>query len=127
MADIYTTHFSDDSFWVKIKKQCVKAGAKVIYAALLLFYALQEPAVPLKAKAKITGALGYFIFPVDAIADVTPVVGYADDFGVLMLALVAVSMYINDDVKLKARNKLKDFFGDIIDWNDLDDIEKKIA
>ncbi len=126
MADVYTPHYSEEGFWGKVKKACIKAGIKVIYTALLLYFALQEPTVPLKAKATITGALGYFIFPFDAIPDMTPIVGYADGFGVLMLALATVAIHINDSVKTKARNKLKDFFGNSIDWDELIDIDKKL-
>lgn len=122
----FASHYSSDSFWEKVKKTCAKAGSKVVYTALLLFYALQEPTVPIKAKTTITGALGYFIFPFDAIPDVAPVVGFADDLGVLILALVAVSMHINDNVKAKARSKLKDLFGNAIDWDELSDIDKKL-
>lgn len=75
----------------------------------------------------IYGALGYFIFPLDALADITPVVGYADDFGVLILALVAVAMNIDSSVKARAQAKLREWFGDNIDMEDIIDIEKKLA
>ena len=62
-------------------------------------------------KATIAGALGYFIVPLDAIADITPAVGYADDLGVLALAIAAVAAYINDDVRRKTADKLEAWFG----------------
>lgn len=59
----YVKDYSDNSFFEKIKKTFSKAGVQVVYGALLLFYALKDPAVPEKAKATIVGALGYFITP----------------------------------------------------------------
>jgi uncharacterized membrane protein YkvA (DUF1232 family) len=80
--------------------------------ALLLYYAAQEEKAPKWAKATIAGALGYFIVPLDAIADFTPAVGYADDLGVLVLAIAAVATYINEDVRAKTATRMKAWFGD---------------
>ncbi|RLA56495.1 MAG: hypothetical protein DRQ65_03020, partial [Gammaproteobacteria bacterium] len=55
---------------------------------------------------------GYFIVPLDAIADLTPAVGYADDLGVLALAIAAVATYINDDVRKKTAARIKAWFGE---------------
>jgi len=97
-----------------------------MYAALLLFYALQDPHVPKKAKGIIMGALGYFIFPLDAIADIAPIVGYADDIGVLLLALAAVAFYISPATKCKARAKLEDWFGPELNEEELKEIDNKL-
>ena len=95
----YEDAFSESGFWSKLKKYARTAGREVVEKALLLFYAAQEEKAPKWAKATIAGALGYFIVPLDAIADFTPAVGYADDLGVLALAIAAVATYINDDVR----------------------------
>ncbi|UQZ85120.1 hypothetical protein SK3146_04403 [Paenibacillus konkukensis] len=107
----YIKQYSDDSFWLKMKKFAKKAGGKAVYAALLLFYALQSPKVPMKAKAVIMGALGYFISPLDAIPDITPGIGFGDDLGVLVGALLTIAMYIDADIKAKARSKVTAWFG----------------
>ena len=104
--------FSEQGFWSKLKLYARSAGKEVVEKALLLYYAAQEEKAPAWAKATIAGALGYFIVPLDAIADLTPAVGYADDLGVLALAIAAVATYINDDVREKAASKLQDWFGD---------------
>ncbi|MGI6569609.1 MAG: YkvA family protein [Caldicoprobacterales bacterium] len=117
--------YSESSFWDKVQKFALSAGVKVVYAGLLLFYALQEPKIPGWAKATIMGALGYFISPIDAILDITPVVGYADDLGVLILALASVALLINDDVKAKAKKKLKEWFPNATE-EDLSEIEEKL-
>ena len=103
--------YSDDGFWDKLKRYAKTAGGEVVEKALLLFYAAQEEKAPAWAKATIAAALGYFIVPLDAIADLTPAVGYADDLGVLALAVAAVAAYINDDVRAKTAQKMQDWFG----------------
>tara|TARA_R110001592_G_scaffold363395_1_gene687506 strand:- start:16691 stop:17080 length:390 start_codon:yes stop_codon:yes gene_type:complete len=108
----YEEAFSESGFWTKLKKYAKTAGREVVEKALLLFYAAQEEKAPRWAKATIAGALGYFIVPLDAIADFTPAVGYADDLGVLALAIAAVATYINDDVRRKTANRLSSWFGD---------------
>ena len=104
--------YSDDDFWAKLLKYAKIAGREVVERALQLYYAAQNPETPPWAKTVIYGALGYFIFPLDAIPDLTPVVGYADDLGVLVAALATVALYITEDVKQKSRQKLRDWFGD---------------
>ena len=108
----YEAAFSESGFWNKLKKYASAAGREVVEKALLLFYAMQEEQAPAWAKATIAGALGYFIVPLDAIADLTPAVGYADDLGVLVLALAAVASYVNDDVRQKTAARMQAWFGD---------------
>jgi uncharacterized membrane protein YkvA (DUF1232 family) len=110
--DDYQDAYSEDSFWDKLGKYAKAAGKEVVEKALLLFYAGQEEDAPAWAKATIVASLGYFIMPLDAIADLTPAVGYADDLGVLVLALAAVATYINDNVREKTALKMQRWFGD---------------
>lgn len=56
----------------KITNVAKKAGIKVIYAALLLYYTLMAGDVPTKDKAIVLGTLGYFICPADMIPDMLP-------------------------------------------------------
>nr|WP_240335318.1 YkvA family protein [Paraliobacillus sediminis] len=113
-------HYSDEKFWGKLKKFAKKAGSSVVYAVLLLYYTLQKPEVPTKAKAVIIGALGYFILPLDLIPDFVTGVGYTDDLGALGFALFQVAMYIDDSIKLKAKDKLTEWFGDKVDTSAID-------
>lgn len=108
----YEDAFTETGFWHKLKLYARTAGREVVEKALLLFYAMQEEDAPAWAKATIAGALGYFIVPLDAITDLTPAVGYADDLGVLVLALAAVARYINDDVRAKTANRMQAWFGE---------------
>ncbi|WP_078546373.1 YkvA family protein [Litchfieldia alkalitelluris] len=113
-------HFSEEKFWTKVQKFSKKAGTSVVYAVLLLYYTLQRPDVPLKVKATIVGALGYFILPLDIIPDLAVGVGYTDDLSVVIFALVQVALYVNDEIKMQAKNKLKDLFGENVDTTEID-------
>jgi len=121
----YSGEYSETNLFNKVLDVAKKAGIKIIYAVLILFYTLQKPSLPSWAKATIIGALGYFISPLDVIPDIAPVAGYVDDLGVLLVALAAVAMFIDEDVKQKAKNKLYDWFGDL-DNDELESINKKI-
>ena len=126
MQNNYSKYFSESSLWEKIKKYSKSAGSKVVYAVLLLFYTMQDKNVGVKAKLSIAAALGYFIFPTDAIFDLTPLIGYSDDIGVLLFALAQISSNISPEIKEKARTKLKEWFGEI-DEEELQEIEDKIS
>lgn len=86
-----------------------KAGVKVIYGALLLYYASMDKNVPLADKVKIYGALGYFILPLDIIPDFLPG-GYVDDLGALIWALKTVWDNITPETHNKAYARLSNWF-----------------
>ena len=79
--------------------------------ATRLYYTLKKPDLPVRARAVILGALGYFILPVDALPDFLPIVGLTDDLGVLAAAAAAVIMYMDDEVKARADAKLESLLG----------------
>ncbi len=107
----YQNNYSDESFWNKLSGYARSAGRDVVEKALILHYAAQRDATPGWARASVYAALGYFIAPLDAIVDLTPAVGYADDLGVLVLALATVAHYINDDVRERAATRAQAWFG----------------
>ena len=111
-TSMFENEYSDESFWEKLQNFAQKAGCKVVYTGLLLYYTFQKESTPLWAKTVIIGALGYFISPLDAIPDVLLGIGFTDDLGVLAAAMGIVLTYIDSDVKQKARQKLKDWFDD---------------
>lgn len=108
----YQSEYSDKKFWKKVADAAKKAGIKVIYLALLLYYVLSDPNVSTFDKAKVYGALGYFILPVDLIPDFIPVVGYSDDLVALIWATHAVWSNITPEMKQKAKSQLQEWFGD---------------
>ncbi|KGX92627.1 hypothetical protein N781_14980 [Pontibacillus halophilus JSM 076056 = DSM 19796] len=112
--------YSSEKFWGKVRRYGKKAGGSVVYSVLLLYYTLQKPEVPKKTKATIIGALGYFILPLDLIPDVAAGVGYTDDLTVIGAALIQVAMYIDEETKEKAKEKLSDWFGGHADTTAID-------
>lgn len=108
----YQDYYSEPQFWDKAKSVARQAGIKVIYAALVLYYALQNPAISMKDKSMILGALGYFILPVDLIPDFLPALGFTDDLAALVIVYNKVSKAITPEVKSKAKVKLTSWFGD---------------
>lgn len=109
----YGCYFSNSGLWNKVKSVAQKAGVKVVYAVLLLYYVTIDENVSAGDKAKIYGALDYFILPIDFIPDITLGVGYADDMAALLWALKAVWDNITPDIERKAKAKLHEWFGTI--------------
>lgn len=111
----YGKHYSDEKLIDKILKVAKKAGVKVVYAALLLYYALMSEKFPSKEKAIILGALGYFIFPVDLIPDAVPLLGFTDDLLALVFAVRTVINHISPEVEEKAKATTRKLFGEVED------------
>jgi uncharacterized membrane protein YkvA (DUF1232 family) len=118
--------FSEETLWEKIKKYSRSAGLKVIYAALLLLFIMKDKNVAIKTKVSIAAALGYFILPTDAIFDLTPIIGYTDDLGVLIFVLTQVASNITPEIREKAQHKLSEWFGEI-NLNELKELEDSIT
>lgn len=95
----------------RIKNIAGKAGKKIVYPALLLFFACQREDTPQWAKKIMLGALAYLILPLDGIPDFLPVIGFTDDIGIIAASLATVAFYINDQVKAEAREKVNSWFG----------------
>ena len=108
--DQYTQAYSDGSFWDKVKGYAKVAGETVLEPALKLYYSASDPDTPAWAKAVIYGALGYFISPIDAIPDITPLIGYTDDLGVLAAAVATTAAHIKDEHAHRAKETLKQWF-----------------
>ncbi|MEH6558853.1 MAG: YkvA family protein [Oceanicoccus sp.] len=108
----FEKEYSEKSFWDKLAKYAKAAGVEVVEKALLLYFAAQEENTPAWAKAVIVGALGYFISPIDAVPDLTPLIGYTDDLGVLVMAIATISAYVNQNVKDKTQQKMTGWFGE---------------
>ena len=103
----YSAAYSDENFWEKCKKFLRKAGKTVLIPALTLKYCAEDPETPKHIKATIYGALGYFISPIDAIPDITPMIGFSDDLGVITMTVASVAMHIKPEHKERAREKVE--------------------
>lgn len=106
----YKDKYSSEGFIDKISRIAKRSGAKLVYAALILYYTLQSDKVSVKDKAIIIGALGYLISPLDVVPDAIPIAGLGDDLAVLMYVVHKVWAEVSDDVKDKAHDKLSQWF-----------------
>ncbi|MBI5915253.1 MAG: DUF1232 domain-containing protein [Bacteroidetes bacterium] len=121
----YARQFSENRLFQKLQTYTRQAGLKVVYSALLMFYAFRRKETPLWARRIIIGVLGYFIMPIDALPDLTPIIGYTDDLGVLSFGLVTIAAFVNDEVRINARKKLKDWFGEF-DVQELREVDRQL-
>lgn len=108
----YKDKFTQQGFFDKIQRIAKRAGAKLVYVALILYYMIQSDKVSLKDKAIIIGALGYLISPLDVVPDAIPIAGLTDDLTVLLYALGKVWMSVDDEMKKQAHEKLSKWFDD---------------
>lgn len=117
----YKDSYTPNGFIDKISHIAKRAGAKLVYAALVLYYTLQSDAVSLKDKAIIIGALGYLISPLDVIPDAIPIAGLGDDLAVLLYVMKKVWGEVPEEVRGKAHDKLYKWF-DEDEMSEADDI-----
>ncbi len=106
----YANKFSQKDFVEKISRIAKRAGSKLVYAALILYYTLQSDKVSKSDKAIIIGALGYMISPLDVIPDAIPIAGLTDDLAVLLYVLKKVWTGIDPEIIAKAKKKLSKWF-----------------
>jgi uncharacterized membrane protein YkvA (DUF1232 family) len=106
-----TKKFTRKGFWNKLSNSALDAGKDVVQSGLKLYFTAVGRNTPVWAQGVALAALAYFISPVDAIPDITPVIGYADDAGVLATAIVVLRAYISAEVTRQANQKLKEWFG----------------
>ncbi len=117
----YSGTFSQHDFIEKISRIAKRAGAKLVYAALILYYTLQSDKISVANKALIIGALGYMISPLDVVPDAIPIAGLADDMAVLLYVLKKVWTDIDPEIQAKAKERLSKWFDEdeIAEINDL--------
>ena len=115
----YSGKFAANDFVEKISRIAKRAGAKLVYAALLLYYTLQSDKVSTADKAIIIGALGYLISPLDVIPDAIPIAGLTDDLAVVIYVLKKVWDSVDETIQQKAKAKLSKWF----DEDEIKDID----
>ena len=102
----YRRHYSEPDFWRKVGGMPRDAGRAVVEKAVTLYVILTASETPLWARALVVGALGYFICPLDAIPDVIPVVGYADDVAVMALVLTQLDRFVTPAMRGRVQRLL---------------------
>jgi uncharacterized membrane protein YkvA (DUF1232 family) len=96
-----------------IARHIRRMGAGLIYAVLLMYFAYRSENTPAWAKKIILGTLAYVLSPIDSIPDLTPVLGFTDDMGVISFGLVSIACYINQDVRNQSRQKLYEWIKNV--------------
>lgn len=104
-------HYSQAGFWAKVRGSARLAGKVPLETAFTLYLTLRAPATPYWCKTVIVGALGYFISLFDAIPDLTPILGYTDDLGVMLAALATVSAHVTPDIREQAKQRVERLLG----------------
>ena len=96
-------------FWAKLKR----VGRQIPFLEDLLaaYYCATDAATPRRVKLILVGALTYFVLPADAVPDILPFFGFADDAAMLAAAIAQVAGAINDSHRGKARDALTDDLG----------------
>lgn len=105
----YESEYSDHGLLKKLFSLIVKISRNSLIKVLTLYYTLKDEDTPKWARRVIYGALGYFIVPIDAIPDLTPVIGYSDDLLIISSAIVIVVAHIKDKHKENAMSKINSF------------------
>jgi len=77
---------------------------------LTLYACFRDAGTPAWAKTVILGSLGYFILPLDQLPDIAPLIGYADDFGVLTAALAMVAAHVKPEHRAWAETIVSTLF-----------------
>lgn len=111
-AEEYACAYDDVSFWTKCKRYAGSIGRSGLEKAFTLYYATEHKNCTFAHKTAIYGALGYLLTPIDAIPDLTPLLGYTDDIGMIGAALVAVGSCIDDGVKHQAKDRVGRLLGE---------------
>ena len=85
---------------------------KKYYPMIAVALMLSVATVSNADKAKIYGALGYFLLPLDILPDFIPMAGYTDDLTAVIWALHTVWKNITPEIKAQAAAKTAQWFGD---------------
>ena len=99
------------------KLPAMKKGviAKIWDKVLFLWEQAKSPAVPLRLKVVIVGALLYLVLPLDVVSDAIPGLGLLDDMTVILAVVREVSKYALPKIEKKLEEKFYDFSYQVID------------
>ncbi|PIE43228.1 MAG: hypothetical protein CSA50_06325 [Gammaproteobacteria bacterium] len=119
--------FSELRFWSKIGSSFRSAGQKGIFYSLVLYHTARAEETPTWAKGVVLGALGYFITLIDAIPDLTPILGYTDDLSIMVAAISTILAHVTPSIKRKAQEQTEKLFGTPLDAETINSIQDKEA
>jgi uncharacterized membrane protein YkvA (DUF1232 family) len=92
-------------FWQKVRRVAVQLPfAEDLLAA---WYCAFDRETPTEVRAALIGALAYFVLPFDAMPDVMPMLGFADDAAVLATALRLVANHLLPEHRAAAQRAIE--------------------
>ncbi|HET9714775.1 MAG TPA: YkvA family protein [Pseudolabrys sp.] len=94
-------------FWRKL--QSVAASLPFIEDLLAAYYCAFDRETPGFVKTSLLAALAYFVLPADAVPDLLPLLGFADDAAVLAGAMNLLATHIRPEHRALAKDKLREF------------------
>jgi len=103
-----TAHGSESEVREKFWRTAKKAARQVPFMdeVVAAYYCALDRNTPLRAKAILLAALGYFILPADTIPDLVLGLGFTDDVAVLTAALTAVRAHMTPAHRQAAKEAL---------------------
>ena len=91
-------------FWITVRKA---AGSIPFMDELVAaYYCALDRQTPLRVRASLLGALGYFVLPLDGVPDFILGLGFTDDAAVIMGVLALMRAHITDEHREAARKAL---------------------
>jgi uncharacterized membrane protein YkvA (DUF1232 family) len=99
--------YTRQNFWSKLRS--LHRYVLFLRQALAVYFCATDPETPIHAKGVAFAALAYFIFPLDAIPDTIPVIGYVDDATVITTTFVSLAAYLKSEHYRRADAVLGEF------------------
>ncbi|GAB5509721.1 MAG: YkvA family protein [Hyphomicrobiales bacterium] len=91
-------------FWVTVRKAA--GSIPFMDEVVAAYYCALDRETPLRVRASLLGALGYFVLPLDGIPDFILGLGFTDDAAVIMGVLALMRAHITDEHRSAARKAL---------------------
>lgn len=91
-------------FWVTARKAA--GSIPFMDEVVAAYYCALDRETPLRVRASLLGALGYFVLPLDGIPDFIFGLGFTDDAAVIMGVLALMRVHITDEHREAARKAL---------------------
>ena len=103
-----TTHADESELREKFWRTAKRAARQVPFMDEVVagYYCALDRNTPVRAKAILLAALGYFILPADTIPDIVLGLGFTDDVAVLTAAITAVRAHMTPAHRLAAKQAL---------------------
>ena len=92
----------------RLWRKLARVAARIAFAEDLVaaFYCAMDRTTPTVVRVTLLAAVAYFVLPTDAIPDILPGLGFADDASVLAATLATLGRHITPAHRERARQRL---------------------